>query len=218
MENLGKADWDNPERVKRLAASYGQRYGEAFWRTLLKLTGPARRETVLDLGCGPGLFLVDAISRFKARRVVGLDASKAMVDQAHGFLAGKLDESNIVLRVVDFDSSDPGLDSGTIDMAFSGFLLHEIQNPERLLTQVCRSLRSHGVYAAYDYVSGDLPAFIDYMKKGGMSEADARQRYPHMCKYSLTQFKGMLNRAGFAITKSSLIDVRAVLVGLKGNK
>ncbi|RDE16693.1 MAG: hypothetical protein C4K47_01015 [Candidatus Thorarchaeota archaeon] len=218
MENLGKADWDDPERVKRLAASYSQRYGKTFWHTLLKLTGPERRETILDLGCGPGLFLLDATTRYKAKRVIGLDASEAMLEQAHHFLAGKLEESNTLLRVVDFDSSDPGVEPNTIDLAFSGFLLHEIRNPEGLLPHVYKSLKPKGIYAAYEFVSGDLVSFIDYMKRGGMSEADARRRYPHMCKYSLAQFEGMLRGAGFSRVKSSLIDVRAVFVGLKAEK
>jgi SAM-dependent methyltransferase len=215
MENLGKADWNDRERVKRLATSYDLRYGETFWRTLLRLTGTERRETVLDLGCGPGPFLADAASRYKARRVIGLDASEAMLEQARAFLAGKLEDRNIILQVVDFDSSGAGLEPGTIDLAFSGFLLHEIQNPEGLLVQVHESLNSKGVYAIYDYVSGDLAAFIDYMKGSGMSEAEARNRYPHMCKYSITQFEDMLRRAGFSSVKSSSIDARAVLVGLK---
>lgn len=218
MSNLGKADWNDPERVKRLAASYSQRYGETFWQALLKLTGAERRDTVLDLGCGPGLFLVDAVLRYKARRVIGLDASDAMLEQARDFLRGRLHSKMIVLHVVDFDSSETGLEAGTIDLAFSGFLLHEIQNPEGLLTQVYESLKSKGVYAVYEFVSGNVAEFVNHMKGAGMSETEAKNRYPHMCKYSQSQFENMLYRAGFSRVKSSLIDVRAVFVGLKGDK
>jgi ubiquinone/menaquinone biosynthesis C-methylase UbiE len=218
MENLGRADWNDPERVKRLAASYSERYGEAFWQTMLKLTGTSQRDTIADLGCGPGLFLVDAQSRYGARKVIGLDASEVMLKQARFFLKNRLESKNITLRAVDFDSSATGLQAKSVDLAFSGFLLHEIHSPEGLLPQVYESLRPKGIYAVYEFVSGDIDAFVNHMMKSGMSEAEARNRYPHMCKYGLNDFEDMLHRAGFNQVESSLIDVRAVLVGLKGIK
>ncbi len=218
MSDLGRADWSDPERVKKLASSYSQRYGSVFWMAMQKLTGGQTRTTIADFGCGPGLFLVDALSKYKAKRVIGLDASEAMLKQASNLLQGKLPQNDIMLKTVDFDSSVLGLTSGSIDLAFSGFLLHEIRNPAGLVAQVYESVADSGLYAVYDFISGNMQAFVDHMKKNGMNNAEARRRYPHMCRHSLSDLERMLVNAGFSRVESSVIDVRAVVVGRKGKE
>ncbi len=215
MSDLGRADWSDPERVKKLVSSYSQRYGPVFWKTMQKLTGGKTRATVADFGCGPGLFLADALSKYKAKRVIGLDASESMLKQASELLQGKLPQKDIILKAVDFDSSVLGLTPSIIDLAFSGFLLHEIRNPAGLVAQVYESVADGGIYAVYDFVSGNMQAFVDHMKKGGMNEVEARRRYPHMCRHSLSDLERMLVGAGFSGVESSVIDIRAVIVGLK---
>jgi ubiquinone/menaquinone biosynthesis C-methylase UbiE len=141
-----------------------------------------------------------------------------MLKQARVFLKDRLESKNISLRVVDFDSSATGLQAKSVNLAFSGFLLHEIHSPEGLLPQVYKSLRPKGICAVYEFISGDMDAFINYSKKLGKSEAESKDRYPDICKYSLSELEDMLRHAGFTQVESSLIDVRAVLVGLKGIK
>ncbi|RDE17946.1 MAG: hypothetical protein C4K49_00205 [Candidatus Thorarchaeota archaeon] len=218
MSDLGRADWSDPEQVKRLVSSYTQRYGPIFWMAMQKLTGGQTRTTIADLGCGPGLFLIDAMSKYKAKRVIGLDASEEMLKQASELLRGRLPEKDIILKTVDFDSSVLGLTPRSIDLAFSGFLLHEIRNPASLVTQVYESVADRGFYAVYDFVSGNMQAFVDHMKKSGMSDVEARRRYPHMCRHSTSDLQRMLANAGFSRIESSVMDVRAVIVGLKGKE
>jgi endonuclease III len=50
----------------------------------------------------------------------------------------------------------------------------------------------------------------------GTSEENARKRYPHMCKHSLTDIENILKKAGFSSVKSkSILDTRAIVVAVK---
>ena len=82
MENLSKGDWTDPERVKHFIKTYEVRYGDMFWNTFYKLTETKTLDVIADFRCGPGLWLVDAATRFNSIRLHGLDESEEMLTQA----------------------------------------------------------------------------------------------------------------------------------------
>ena len=79
MGNLAKDDWSAEDRVQRMVKRYPLSYHETFWVTLERLVGLKRRDVVADLGCGPGLLLVDLVKKFHAKYVYGLDESENML-------------------------------------------------------------------------------------------------------------------------------------------
>ncbi|NWF95056.1 MAG: methyltransferase domain-containing protein [Candidatus Thorarchaeota archaeon] len=216
MENLAKADWDDPQRVKGLIDSYTERYGEVFWSALLHVLGSRRRDTVVELGCGPGLFLVDAVGRLGSSFVYGLDASQEMLARARDFLRQVLPEDRFRLVRVDFDTESISVGSPGADLCFAGYLLHEVANPVGLLTQTAALLRPEGACAVFDFVSGDEEGFVKAMVGRGVSEEHARRRYPHMCKHSLEDLTDVFSRSGYASISHVLADgFRAIVVGVR---
>jgi ubiquinone/menaquinone biosynthesis C-methylase UbiE len=214
--HLAKDIWTDNERVQRMAKTYTMRYGSDFWKALFSLTSNDSRHVVADFGCGPGLFLADIANRFNAHTAIALDESPQMLAMAETNLKGLTKLKSIEIRLVNFDTDEIDIESGRVEFAFSGFMLHEVVSPRKFVSVVYRLVKSTGTYVVYDYVSGNEEKFVKAMAKNGMSEEAARKRYPHMCKHSVADIEEILETSGFSDCRSRTIDeFRAVVVGLK---
>lgn len=214
MTNPAKADWEDFEEIKELAQLYDERYGEPFWNPFLEIVGDSPRRSIADFGCGPGLFLADAAEKFRAQEIYGLDESSRMLQTATVVLTGRVDVDKISLRQLDFDFQQIELQTRSIELAFSGYLLHELTNPPNLLEQIFNVLAENGVYAIYDFISGDEEAFVNRMTKLGWTEERAHEKYPHMCKHSLSDLEMLMADAGFKeLNFKTINNVLAIVVG-----
>jgi ubiquinone/menaquinone biosynthesis C-methylase UbiE len=199
-----------------MARSYSVRYDAEFWKVFESLTGPDPRSVVADFGCGPGLLLVDVAKRFKAHTAIALDESEQMLVVAESKLKELTTLEKLDIQQVNFDSEEIQVEPGSIDFAFSGFMLHEVASPSDFVSSVYRLVKSEGLYAVYDYVSGNEKMFVKAMTERGMSEERARKRYPHMCKHSADDIIKILETSGFSECRALVIgEIRAVAVGLK---
>lgn len=215
-DHLAKDNWTDIERVQRMAKTYTMRYDIDFWKTLFSLTSSEPRHVVADFGCGPGLLLADIANRFNAHTAIALDESPQMLAVAEANLKVLAKLKSIEIRRVNFDTDEIDIESGSIDFAFSGFMLHEVADPRKFASVVHRLVKLMGTYVVYDYVSGNEEMFVKAMVKNGISEDHARKRYPHMCKHSAADIKEILETSGFSNCQSQTIDeFRAVVVGLK---
>ncbi len=215
VHHLGKADWSDRDRIRSLIELYSRRYDKLFWTNLIELAGDQTRDTIADFGCGPGLFLVDASLKFAAKRIIGLDESREMLDQAKTFIEERTSIESYELTVANFDEVAVPLPPGSVDLAFCGFMLHEVASPHDLVEQVSKTLRIGGKYIIYDFVSGDEETFVRKMVEQGMPAERARMRYPHMCKHSLDDILGFMEKAGLKDVKGLAVnDIRALVVGL----
>jgi ubiquinone/menaquinone biosynthesis C-methylase UbiE len=213
--HLGKADWTNRDRIKNLIESYSIRYGESFWRALIQLIGGTPRDVIADFGCGPGIFLIDAAKRFSAKKLFGLDESKEMLEQAKLLILERTTVASFELIDINFDETDIALPQRSVDLAFSGYMLHEVKSPLDLVNQVGRTLRPGGLYVVYDFISGDEEAFVKKMAEQGMPAERARLRYPHMCKHSIDDITAFFERAGLQDVRNAAVnDIRVLVVGV----
>ncbi|TFG15055.1 methyltransferase domain-containing protein [Candidatus Thorarchaeota archaeon] len=216
MDNLAKADWADPERVQSLAESYNRRYGVDFWSAFCDIIRNPHPDVVADFGCGPGLFLVDSVKKLGATAVYGFDESGEMLSQAEEFLLTVLPQNKIALQKTDFDDEQIELESSVINLAFSGYVIHEVKNPLKLLERVKRTLCPNGEYVLLDFISGKPEAFVQAMIEQGMDESQARARYPHMCKNSLDDLHDLLLEAGFEeVRHRKTHSFRGILSGVK---
>jgi len=110
--------------------------------------------SVLDVGCGPGTITVDIARRVAPGRVVGLDASAAVIEDARGHAAGV---DNIEFRAGDVYALD--VDDGTFDVVHAHQVLQHLHDPVKALQEMKRVCKPGGVVAARD---GDYGAFTWY--------------------------------------------------------
>ena len=143
------ADWD-AARYHRLAAPQAEWGKEVLER--LPLVGD---ETVVDAGCGSGRVTREIAERLPRGRVIGVDASPSMVEQARAALAGYGDRVEVVLG----DLAELVLAEPT-DAVFSNATFHWIAHHERLFARLHAVLRPGGRMVAQCGGEGNVAEFI----------------------------------------------------------
>lgn len=106
--------------------------------------------SILDIGTGPGRFLLALRQEFPDSELVGVDISPAMVEQAHRNLKKRGRNDRIDVRIAGANSL-PFAD-GTFDRVVSTGSLHHWKDPVQALAEVHRVLQSNGYALMYDLV------------------------------------------------------------------
>jgi ubiquinone/menaquinone biosynthesis C-methylase UbiE len=99
--------------------------------------------TVLDIGCGMGYFSIAMARMAENTRVIALDIQERMLEimKKRASRAGVLDRISPRLA----ESGSLGLGEG-IDFALSFWMVHEVPDRKRLLSQVHALLKDGGRY------------------------------------------------------------------------
>ena len=111
-----------------------------------------RGMSLLDVGCGPGTITFDLARRVAPGRVVGVDLSADVIEEAsHAARAAGVDAVDLV--VGDFRE----LDQGTFDVVHAHQVLQHLSDPVGALRAMGRLARPGGVVAVRD---SDYPAML----------------------------------------------------------
>lgn len=106
---------------------------------------------VLDIGCGPGTITADLAGRVTPGRVLGLDRSADVVEQA---TAANADSENLDFVVGDVYALD--IDDDSFDVVHAHQMLQHLSDPIAALREMRRVCRPDGVVAVRD---ADYEAF-----------------------------------------------------------
>ena len=117
---------------------------------------------VADIGCGNG-FMAQALST-RARRVILIDHSPAMLDQARVQL-GEVRDVDLDFRVGEMDHLP--LADGEVDAAFANLVLHHVPDLEMTLREMRRIIRPEGQLIISDLMPHNLESLRE-------EEADLR--------------------------------------------
>ncbi len=110
-----------------------------FWELVARVPLEAPRD-VVDLGCGPGTATAGLLQRWPQARIVGVDSSPAMVDQAEArAVPGRLS-----FELADVEHWQP---DGDLDVVLSNATLHWVPGHLDLFERWLSWLRPHGVLA-----------------------------------------------------------------------
>ena len=197
--------------------------------TILELVKPGMR--VLDLGCGPGLFAVEAAK--KGASVVGIDADQKMIDAAKAkvtgienppvFMAdnilklGEFEDYEITQSRKDDDIDTNAVTDGEYDLVVSTFLLSELKPPQRqLFMHIVQTLLKKGGHFAI--ASETLPKNSSdrktFWKNRSLAEKEARKRFPA----PIQNLQELSKEAGLDISEHSLFGPEITLIiGKKGD-
>ena len=122
-------------------------YDEQVIETMADAIGVDSTQTVLDVGTGTGFIAAGLAPR--ARRVIGIDNSPAMLEVARDN-HGKLGIDNVELR--EGDLSRLPLDDGSVDAAVANMVLHHAEDPAGMLAEMARVVRPGGWVAISDAI------------------------------------------------------------------
>jgi trans-aconitate 2-methyltransferase len=192
----GTADW-NAKAYDRLAAPQEEWSREVLAR--LPLNGD---ETVLDAGCGSGRVTRLLLERLPRGRVVGVDGSASMIQEARRSLAGYGDR----LELLHSDLLELELDE-PVDAVFSNAVFHWIFDHERLFQHLRAALRPGGLLAAQCGGVGNVANWVAAVKRAAEREPFAA----HLAHRAEPWHYATVEETEARLTRAGFVDVRCWL-------
>ena len=117
------------------------RWSRQLAEPFLDFVGPLSNDQVLDVGCGTGSLVAAVLDRSKSCRVLGIDKSKAYVENARQQFGGRAE-----FRVG--DACALPCDAGLFDKTLSLLVLHFVSQPEASIQEMRRVTKPGGLVAA----------------------------------------------------------------------
>lgn len=177
-------DWDGP-RYDRLADP------QARWgRTVLERLELTGTETVLDAGCGSGRVTQELLSRLPGGRVVALDSSASMLEQARVRLRDDRRVRFVLADLLELDRDTLGPDV-PVDAVFSTATFHWVTDHDRLFANLAGVLRPGGQLVAQCGAQGNIERVIRAVRSLGAERAGSWEYA------SAEETTARLRRAGF---------------------
>jgi trans-aconitate 2-methyltransferase len=184
-------DWDAAtyDRVSDPQEEWGR---EVLGR--LELHG---NETALDAGCGTGRVTAGLLERLPRGRVIGVDASPAMVERARQNLDRFGDRVELrVANLVDLELAEP------VDAIFSNATFHWILDHQALFSRLFSLLRPGGAIEAQCGGEGNVMEWkraIEAVEGDERFASYLRGMLPSYYFASVGDTRIRLERAGFAV-------------------
>jgi SAM-dependent methyltransferase len=202
--------------LQRMVSTHADRFGATFWELFTKHVAPALppRPVMVDLGCGPGLFLRDLGERVPAATLHGYDVTPAMI--AYGQqLAFRGPTPTFALRDVSTQSLPH--DTGAVHLVSMSSVLHVLDAPLPVLSEIRRVLAPDGVFLLHDWIRQPLSTYLAFRREVlGEGEAEAERGFrlfPVHNKYTADDWRWLLTGAGLAIRhQAQLRDSHQVFV------
>lgn len=152
------ADWE-ASKYSRVATP--QREWSAAVIDRLGLNG---HETVVDAGCGSGNVTGDLLARLPDGRVIGVDGSPSMVEEARQRL-GEDPRASFSCQNLDRLELD-----GQVDAVFSNATFHWIHDHDRLFRALARVTKPGGSLVAQCGGRGNVAEVVQAMREVGTGE------------------------------------------------
>ena len=129
----------NPEQYEKFSDHRRRPFADLTSR--VSASAPA---IVVDLGCGPGALTLSLATRWPRARIIGVDSSAAMLDQAR-----RSDRHDRVewAQVEDVATWDPGQVGGPIDVITANALLQWVPSHRELIPGWVEALAPGGYFA-----------------------------------------------------------------------
>lgn len=193
--------------VQRMTRTYAERYGEAFWDFFTTHLAPRLppRPTMVDLGCGPGLFVQALQTRYPQATLYGYDVTPAMIAYAqHLAYAGAAP----TLAVHDVSQQPLPLATGSVHLVCMTSVLHLFDDPFPVLAEVHRVLAPTGLFMLHDWIRRPLAEYLARNRQSSTDDVDPatlRQRglrlFPVHNKYTAADWQWLLHEAEFAVLR-----------------
>ena len=152
-QHAGPRDWNAPSYDRVADAQF--RWG----RNVLDRLELAGHERVLDAGCGTGRVTELLLQRLPHGRVLALDASPGMLQEAARRLAHAADR----LELIRADLAQPLPIDGTVDAILSTATFHWIADHDALFRNLAAVLRPGGQLVVQCGGAGNIASVIDVL-------------------------------------------------------
>lgn len=200
-QSIGGAS--DEELLQRMVQTHPDRFDEAFWRFYATSVASSLPTTpvIVDLGCGPGLFLHDLGQRHPTASLHGYDVTAAMVDYARKLAWGSAAPT---FRLLDVSAEPLPHAPGTVDLLGMSSVLHVLDEPLVVLAEIRRVLAPQGLFLLHDWIRQPLAAYLAWRRQEMKeSEVETERRgfrlFPVHNKYTAEDWRWLLATARFTI-------------------
>ena len=203
--------------LKRMVSTHPERFGEAYWTFFTTRVAPhlPPRPVMMDLGCGPGLFLHDLGERYPSATLYGYDVTPAMI--AYGQQLSCVG-AKPTLGLHDVANEPLPHASGTVHLVSMSSVLHVLDEPFPVLAEIRRVLAPGGIFLLHDWIRQPLQSYLAWRRDClGEGEPDYLRRgfrlFPAHNKYTIEDWQWLLAEAGLAIRdQTQLRDSHRIFV------
>jgi SAM-dependent methyltransferase len=189
--------------LQRLVSTHHERFGADFWAMFAAHVAPALppHPVIIDLGCGPGLLLRDVAERYPRATLFGYDVTPAMIAYAQQSATTGV---HTTLAVHDVATQPLPHADGTVHLVTMNSVLHVIDEPLPVLSEIRRVLAPRGLFVLHDWVRMPLPVYFAWRQQRQGEAPDVSRRrgfrlFPVHNKYTTEDWQWLLAEAGFAI-------------------
>ncbi len=132
------------------AQAYLDKIDDTFVDHGLRLLNGRERGRALDIGTGPGQIVIKLARRLTRWKFIGVDRSPNMIAQAHANLdaAGPALAGRVEFRRA--DGNKLGFPDASFDFVMCNSVLHHLEEPERLLSEMARLAKPGGAILLRD--------------------------------------------------------------------
>lgn len=209
-EMLAKHHRGGEQFAELMKTTFANRFTEAFWQQWQQWMVPVYGEqaVVMDLGCGPGLFLHALHEHTPGVQAIGVEVADYMIEAA-----GELPPH---ARILQSDLHEPHFElaDNSVDAALSSVVIHEMNQPIKALQELHRCLKPGGRFYLIDWVRGSLESYIqaesdeDKVFAADTPAAELDDLLVHYIehnRFALADLFYLLNHTGFAILHSQTV-------------
>ncbi len=203
---------DQEARYDRIAEGYATWWAPVHRASTLRLldlldAGPDHgRGTLIDVGCGTGVFASAAVRRWPSLEVHGVDVSAGMLAIADRERARIPAEDRPRLHLHQAPADRLPFPDGAHGIATSAFVLQLVPNRFRALREIHRVLRPGGRLAIVGWLQGGPPFAADEVYDAALVTAGLEPRPTgggHDDFRSPTATEAVLRRAGFSEARAT---------------
>lgn len=132
------------------AAAHLDAIDDTFVEHALRLVAGRNRGRALDIGTGPGQIVIKLAARLTLWKFAGVDRSEAMIGQAGANLtcAGKALVGRVEFQLADGNALP--FSDASFDLVMCNSVLHHLAEPEKLLGEMARLVKSGGAILLRD--------------------------------------------------------------------
>jgi ubiquinone/menaquinone biosynthesis C-methylase UbiE len=156
-EILHKHHRDGEHFAQIMIEGFSNRFGEDFWSFWQQWMEPVQgnKPVLLDLGCGPGMFLNAIKAQYPTIRAYGIEVAEYMLDAMVSLSDG--------CEIIEADLHDPHLPfaDASVDVVFASVVIHEMEQPVKALQEIYRCLKPGGRFFIIDWVRAPLETYLN---------------------------------------------------------
>src|SRR5256712_8559611 len=197
--------------LQRMVETHPERFGQEFWTFFTAHIGShlPPRPVMIDLGCGPGLFLRDLGGRHPGATLYGYDVTPAMVAYGRQLVYGA---AKATLALHDVATQPLPHAPGSVDLVSMSSVLHVFDEPLPALAEIRRALALGGIFLLHDWIRQPPSTYLAW-RRDGLKEGEAEGRrcglplFPAHNKYTTEDWRRVPAGAGLWVPART--EVRA---------